>query len=35
VKGGTATSGGATITTDPYKVTAFMPVARISFLYFF
>lgn len=35
VKGGTATSGGSTITTDPYKVTAFMPVARISFLYFF
>lgn len=35
VKGGTATSGGSTITTDPYKVTAFMPVARLSFLYFF
>jgi hypothetical protein len=35
VKGGTATSGGTTITTEPYKVTAFTPVARISFLYFF
>jgi hypothetical protein len=35
VKGGTATSGSTTITTDAYKVTAFTPVARISFLYFF
>jgi len=35
VKGGTATSGGTTITTEPYKVTAFTPVARLSFLYFF
>jgi len=35
VKGGSATNGNATITTEPYKVTAFMPVARISFLYFF
>jgi hypothetical protein len=35
VKGGTATSGGTSITTEPYKVTAFTPVARISFLYFF
>ncbi len=35
VKGGTTTSGNSTITVDPYKVTAFMPVARISFLYFF
>jgi hypothetical protein len=35
VKGGTATNGNATITTDPYKVTAFIPVARLSFLYFF
>ncbi len=35
VKGGTTTSGNASITVDPYKVTAFMPVARISFLYFF
>jgi hypothetical protein len=35
VKGGTATSGGTSITTEPYKVTAFTPVARITFLYFF
>jgi hypothetical protein len=35
VKGGTATSGGTSITTEAYKVTAFTPVARISFLYFF
>ena len=35
VKGGTTTNGTATITVDPYKVTSFMPVARISFLYFF
>jgi len=35
VKGGTTTSGNATITVEPYKVTAFMPVARLSFLYFF
>jgi hypothetical protein len=35
VKGGSATNGNATITTEPYKVTAFTPVARISFLYFF
>jgi hypothetical protein len=35
VKGGAATSGNTTITTEPYKVTAFTPVARISFLYFF
>jgi hypothetical protein len=35
VKGGTATNGGLTITTDAYKVTAFTPVARLSFLYFF
>ncbi len=35
VKGGTVTTGGTAITTDPYKVTSFMPVARLSFLYFF
>ena len=35
VKGGSTTNGNATITTEPYKVTAFIPVGRISFLYFF
>ena len=35
VKGGTATSGGLSISTEPYKVTSFMPVARLTFLYFF
>ncbi|MEI6223599.1 MAG: hypothetical protein WCS72_02525 [Deltaproteobacteria bacterium] len=35
VKGGTATSGGLSISTEAYKVTSFMPVARLSFLYFF
>ena len=35
VKGGSTTSGNTTITVESYKVTAFMPVARLSFLYFF
>jgi len=35
VKGGSTTNGNATITVEPYKVTAFTPVARLSFLYFF
>jgi hypothetical protein len=35
VKGGSTSNGNATITTEPYKVSAVMPVARISFLYFF
>jgi hypothetical protein len=35
VKGGTASTGPTVITTEPYKVTSFMPVARISLLYFF
>lgn len=35
VKGGTATTGGTVITVEPYKVTSFLPVGRLSFLYFF
>jgi hypothetical protein len=35
VKGGSTTSGNATITVEPYKVAAFTPVARLSVLYFF
>jgi len=35
VKGGSTTSGNTTIAVESYKVTAFMPVARLSFLYFF
>jgi hypothetical protein len=35
VKGGSTSNGNATITAEPYKFSAVMPVARISFLYFF
>lgn len=35
VKGGSTTNGNGTITTEPYKVTAFVPTGRLSFLYFF
>ena len=35
VKGGTGTINNVVVTTGDYKVTSFMPVARLSFLYFF
>ncbi len=35
VKGGSGTINNVQVTTDPWKSQAFMPVARLSFLYFF
>jgi hypothetical protein len=35
VKGGSSTVNGVQVTTADYKVQSFMPVARLSFLYFF
>jgi hypothetical protein len=34
-KGGTGSVGNVAVTTSDWKVSSFMPVARISFLYFF
>lgn len=34
-KGGTATVGNVLVTTSEWKATSVMPVARLSFLYFF
>jgi len=35
VKGGSATVNGILVTTAAWKAESLMPVARISFLYFF
>jgi hypothetical protein len=35
VKGGSGTVNGVQITTAEWKAQSFMPVARLSFLYFF